>query len=99
MGLWAFGAVPLGPHTLVMETVDEKMMTMQTRETSPLLRRWDHRIVVAPAGSGQTLYSDTVELDAGPLTPVVGAVARLFFRHRHRRWHALAKELARAPSL
>lgn len=94
MRLWAFGVVPLGPHTLVVEAVDETARTLQTRERGPLLRRWDHRIAVAPAGDGRTLYTDTVEIDAGPLTLVVGAVARLFFRHRHRRWQSVARQLA-----
>ena len=93
MRLWAFGAVPLGRHTLLVESADDEAMTVQTRERSPLLRRWDHRITVAPAGSGRALYADTVEVDAGPLTPAVALVARLFFRHRHRRWQALARTL------
>ena len=93
MRLWAFGAVPLGRHTLLVESADDEAMTVQTRERSPLLRRWDHRITVAPAGPGRALYADTVEVDAGPLTPAVALVARLFFRHRHRRWQALARTL------
>ena len=95
--LWALSVVPIGPHTLLVETADDAARTVQTRESSPLLRQWDHRIAVAPAGTG-TLYTDTVEIDAGPLTPVVGAVARLFFRHRHRRWQALARSLPAGTS-
>ena len=93
MRLWAFGAVPLGPHTLFVESADDEAMTVQTRELSPLLRRWDHRITVAPSGPEHALYADEVEIDAGMFTPVVAAVARLFFRHRHRRWQALARRL------
>ena len=92
--LWAFGAVPLGPHTLLVESADDAAMTLQTRERGPLLRQWDHRMVVMPAGPGRARYADTVEIDAGLLTHVVAFVARLFFRHRHRRWQALARGLA-----
>ena len=97
MWLWAFGVVPLGPHTLTVEWADDAARTLQTRETSPLLRQCDHRIAVAPAGT-ETLYTDTVEIDAGPLTPIVGAAARLFFRHRHRLWQALARYLPAGSS-
>ena len=94
--LFLLGGVPLGPHTLAVECVDEAARTIQTRERSPLLRRWDHLLHVEPAGPGRARYTDEVELDAGPLTPVVGALARAFFHHRHRRWRAVAQRLVSA---
>ena len=93
--LYLFGIVPLGGHTLLVERIDDAGRVLQTRERSPLLKRWDHRIVVAPAGSERARYADTVEIDAGPLTPIVAAVARLFFRHRHRRWRTVVGRLSR----
>jgi len=36
-------------------------------------------------------YSDTIEIDAGPLTGTVAAVARQIFRYRQRRWHRLVR--------
>jgi hypothetical protein len=32
-----------------------------------------------------------VHIDAGMLTPLVAAFARLFYAHRQKRWRALAK--------
>ena len=90
--LFLFGVVPLGPHTLLVESVDDTSRTLQTRERGPRLC-WDHRIHVEPDGPECARYSDEVEIDAGPLTPVVAAVARLFFWYRHRRWQALARAL------
>ncbi len=44
----------------------------------------------AAPSPGGTLYRDRVEIDAGLLTPVVAALARVFYRHRQGRWRALA---------
>jgi len=35
--------------------------------------------------------TDRVHIDAGMLTPLVAAFARLFYAHRQKRWRALAK--------
>jgi len=36
-------------------------------------------------------YSDTVEIDAGALTPLVAGFTRVLFGHRHRRWQRLVR--------
>jgi hypothetical protein len=53
-------------------------------------RRWDHWIAIEPERRG-TRYTDTVHIDAGLLTPLIVAFARIFYRHRQRRWRRLAK--------
>lgn len=93
--LYLFGIVPLGPHTLVVESIDDAERVLQTRERGPRLC-WDHRIHVAPDGRGRARYSDEIEIDAGPASPLVAAAARVFFHHRHRRWRAFAAKLAGA---
>ena len=95
--LFLFGVVPLGPHTLVVESVDDEARVLQTRERGPRLC-WDHRILVEPDEPGRARYTDEVEIDAGPASALVAAAARVFFRHRHRRWQALARSLPAATS-
>jgi hypothetical protein len=58
-----------------------------------MIGRWDHWITVEPDGEGGTLYRDSVEIDAGFLTPLVGMFAHLFYCHRQRRWRGLADRL------
>jgi hypothetical protein len=70
---------------------------MQTRENDALIRKWDHRLSVQAAPNGQTVYADRIDLEAGPLTPVVGLLAQWFYRHRHRRWQRVARQL-RGPA-
>ena len=85
--------LPAGPHEIFVESVEEDGRAIQTREHSPLLRRWDHRLSVAETGPESCRYTDEVELDAGPLTALVVPAARAFFAHRQRRWRALAAVL------
>lgn len=53
-----------------------------------LTRRWDHLIEIAPDGDG-TRYTDTVEIEAGALTPLVALAARGLYAHRQRRWRRM----------
>ncbi|MEL7609305.1 MAG: hypothetical protein AAGU74_07345 [Bacillota bacterium] len=83
--------LPLGLHTLRLETVDHATYTVQTRESSRLLPVWNHRITIEPMGSGSSFYTDTVQIGAGRRTSFIHLFARVFFRHRHRRWLKLLK--------
>ena len=85
---------PLGYAKLKFERIDQNAGEMRTRESDQLCCRWDHCIRVKPLSNGQTGYSDTVEIDAGWLTPLVWLFARWFYRHRQRRWQKIAERLA-----
>lgn len=87
--MYLFGWLPLGRHTIRFDRIDPQRRQIQTKESGRLIRRFRHRIEVGRAAGGHALYSDEVELDFGPLTHPVAAVARCFFRHRHRRWKTL----------
>lgn len=60
---------------------------------SALIKTWDHWITVEPDGNGGTRYRDDVEVKAGLLTPFIWAFAQIFYRHRQRRWRALAQDV------
>ena len=88
-----FGFIPLGVRTLHYESIDEANYEIQTRESDLLVKHWDHLISVKPLGDNRSLYRDTIDIDAGVFTVVVWAWAAWFYRHRQRRWRALAKSL------
>lgn len=90
---YLLGMIPLGLRILYWERIDPRAGVMQTRENDALIRKWDHRLSVQAAPDGQTLYTDRIDLEAGPLTPAVGLLARWFYRHRHRRWQRVARRL------
>lgn len=84
-----FGLFSLGVHTIHIEEIDAQSRTIRSREYNQQVPVWNHTITLQPAGDGATRYTDTVEVGAGWKTPFVAAWARLFYRHRQRRWTAL----------
>lgn len=89
--MFLYGIVPLGWQAVVIEQPEPLGDTRYLRDNGfgPLIKRWDHWIAIAPEDGG-TRYLDQVTVDAGPLTPVVAAFARIFYAHRQRRWRELA---------
>jgi hypothetical protein len=88
-----FGVIPIGVRTLHFEKIDHKNYELQSREHDPLIARWDHLISIKPLANSRSIYRDTIDIDAGSLTFVVWAWANWFYRHRQRRWRALATTL------
>jgi hypothetical protein len=91
--LFIFGVIPMGIHTLFFEKIDQKNYEIQSRERDSLVARWDHLVSIKPLDDSRSIYRDTIDIDAGTLTLVVWAWANWFYRHRQRRWRALAKSL------
>ncbi len=86
-----FGIVPLGWQIVKVERPTTEGASKQIRDNGrgALIRRWDHLITIEPAGPRRTRYTDWVEVEAGLLTPLVWAFARVFYAHRQRRWQRL----------
>jgi ligand-binding SRPBCC domain-containing protein len=93
---YLFGIIPLGTHTIFMERIDPVAREIQSRESDPLIRRWDHLVRVRPTGDGRTHYSDAIIIEAGLLTCFVWVFAQWFYRHRQRRWRQVARRLVAA---
>jgi hypothetical protein len=92
--MWLYGVIPLGWQAVVISYPAAEGTTRYLRDNgySPSIRRWDHRIAISPQAEGGTLYVDRVEIEAGLLTPLIAAFARVFYDHRQRRWRALARD-------
>ena len=93
---YLFGIIPLGTHTIFIERIDPVVREIQTRESEPLVRRWDHLVRVRPAGKGQAHYSDEIIIEAGWVTLFVWLFAQWFYRHRQRRWRRVVRRLVAA---
>jgi len=91
--MWQFGFLPMGRQWVdVSETrADGALYALHDNGRGDLIRRWSHHIAVSPAEGGRTRYSDTIDIEAGLLTPLVWAFAGVFFAHRQRRLRALAR--------
>jgi hypothetical protein len=91
--LLAFGAIPAGAHTINVVEVDHARRKLSTREQGSAAQVWNHTIWVQDTGNGRTLYTDDVDIYAGPLTTAVAAFASFFYRYRQTRWQQIAPEL------
>lgn len=95
--MWLFGVLPIGRQTVRISieppAVDGDLPTLRDNGEGALMRRWDHRITLQPLPGGHTLYTDDIEVVARHLpwlmTPVSVAFAKVFYRHRQRRWRQL----------
>jgi len=96
VGMRLFGILPLGSQWIDIKvarnetTPNGERYELRDAGHSRLVRRWDHRIRIEAIDQGHARYTDELAIEAGVLTPIVWAFAKLFFRHRQRRWRALA---------
>lgn len=97
-----FGFLPFGKQWIVpsvhFDHVSPWPKKLRDNGHSALITTWDHWITVEPDGAGGTLHRDQVDLKAGMLTPLVWLFAQIFYRHRQRRWRALANSIAKGTT-
>ncbi len=90
----ALRMLPGTPHTFRIVRVDEDEMQIDTKESGRSIRAWNHSMKVQPISESRCRYEDRIELQAGPLTPLVWAFASLFYRYRQSRWRRLLASLS-----
>lgn len=91
--LWLLGVVPGWRHSL--RVVADERHEIRTNERGGFLRTWNHTLRFEPSSPTSCRYVDIVAIEAGVLTPLVAALARLFFRYRQARWRRLAAAVSR----
>ena len=98
--LVAFHLIPAYRHTIEIVEVNDATKTVRTHEHGGMLKTWNHTLHVEALDENSCLYSDTIEIDAGPATAIVAAAATGIFRYRQRRWHKLVRRhlLAGGPA-
>ncbi len=88
---YLFGFIPFGTRKIFLERVDSTKREIQSRESDSLIGRWDHLISIKQIDKGHCLYSDEIEIGAGPMTIWIWAWANWFYRHRQSRWKRLIR--------
>jgi len=91
VSMFVFGFLPLGLERIGISTRIGADGDFYIRDDGggTLVRRWDHLITIRPDGNDICLYSDSVDIRAGILTPLVWIFAQLFYRWRQHRWRRL----------
>ena len=85
-----FGMIPFPKQWIVMSVYEEDYRLCDNGY-STVIKKWGHSISLADTEDGRVSYSDTIEIDAGVLTPFIFLYAKAFFKHRHRRWRNLVE--------
>ena len=88
--LLLFRVLPFSRHTIEVADIDHDAMTLQTEERGGVVHTWRHHIAVESVSGDRCRYTDRIDIEAGVLTSVVAAFARVFYRYRQRRWAKLA---------
>lgn len=90
---WAlmFHVIPFAKWTINVVRVDPATRTIVTNEHGGIIRCWNHTLHVEGLDAVRSRYTDSIEVDAGPLTPVVAASVRLIVSYRQRRLRRLAR--------
>lgn len=87
--IWGLHVIPLYRHSIEVIESDPGNRTVRTEEGGGMFRTWRHTLHVEPIGEHRCRYSDTIDVDAGPLTPIAAKMVTAIFRYRQRRWHKL----------
>lgn len=86
------GWLPAGRHIIrISRSKDGGAYLIRDNGGGQLAKVWDHTIRIRSGRDGATEYTDTVEVQAGLLTPFVRVFAQVYYRHRQRRWRALVE--------
>ena len=88
-----FHAIPGWMHTLTVVHVDRENLVLTSEESGGIVKTWNHRIRVEPQNDDHCRYTDEIEIEAGPFTPLIWAWAHVFYRYRQHRWRRLARDL------
>jgi hypothetical protein len=86
------GFIPGWTHTLCIERMEEREIA--SSEHGGPVTAWNHTLTFEPIAERACRYTDTVEVRAGMLTPLVAAFAALIYRYRQMRWRSLARVVA-----
>ncbi len=83
--------IPFGTHTIHVLEFD-KDKRIYTNEVNTYVPVWNHEVRLEELADGATKYIDIVEIYAGWKTVFVYAWAKLFYRHRQRKWVRILKQ-------
>ncbi len=78
-----FGKLPKQPYYMEVVSCDHDQMIAQSFERGAGVKSWRHNMRVTPTETGSRL-TDTIEIDAGFMTPIFVLWARFLYKARHK---------------
>ncbi len=87
---YLLGFIPIGKRSIYLQSINPKNYQIQSRENGEIgLKKWDHLLSFKSLPDEKCLYTDTIEIEAGPFTIFYWLFAQIFYHHRHKRWKIL----------
>lgn len=80
--LW--GWLPVGRWHIRVTERNDVLHRLRSEESGGSVRRWAHEVTITALSETRSRHTDTIEIDAGILTPLVAAFARRNYTMRHR---------------
>lgn len=79
-----FGQVPVGRWRLKIVRRDDTLHRLVSEERGFFVRSWRHEIAIDALDPATARLTDTIDIDAGVLTPLIAGFARRDYARRHR---------------
>ena len=93
--MYLFYFIPFGEQTIRIELLKSKVedeFILRDNGFGTLIKKWDHWIFIKKTDeTGQIIYTDRVDIDAGILTPFIWIYAFTFYHWRQYRWRKLIR--------
>lgn len=88
-----FGFIPLGgPHHFFIQDIDHESRMISSKEWDKAAKIWNHEVRMESIDETTILYEDSIVIFGGIKTGFITAFAKLFYKHRQKRWRRLAEE-------
>jgi len=91
--LFIYGLLPFGKHKILLEKLDKENKIILSKEHNNIVRIWNHKILMENSGENIIKYTDEVEIYAGIFTFFVAIWAKMFYKHRQKKWETISKLL------
>ncbi len=87
-----FHILPGWKHFLHIVDVDKSQHRLISKERGGFIKTWNHDITLEKNSKKECTYTDTIQIKAGCLSPVVWLYAHIFYRYRQYRWKILIRQ-------
>ncbi|MEP5151659.1 SRPBCC family protein [Planktotalea sp.] len=77
-----FGKMPYQPYEMTVEKLDHETRSFASFEKGAGVKSWQHRLQVIEDAAGSRI-EESIEIDAGVLTPVFAMWAKFMYNKRH----------------
>ena len=88
--LFIYGFIPFGDHKIILKILDEENKIILSNEYNKIVKIWNHLIIMENLGENEIKYTDEVEIYAGIFTLFTAIWAKLFYKHRQKKWKRIS---------